>query len=429
MTPVTEFPGPDVLLQKKKKFLFPCQYHFYSQPMQIVKGEGAYLYDSTGKRYLDCYSGVATVGLGHSHPDLTAAVKEQAETLVHTTSIYLTQPVIDLAEKLAYLAPGNLVRSFFCASGSESVETAILLAEVYTGRQKIIALNNSLHGRTKLGMSLTGLEMWRADPFPVNSVTHVSNPYCYRCPLRKTFPECGLACAGEIETTIKSLGSENIAAVILEPVQGNGGIIVPPQGYLQRVSRICREHEVLLILDEIQTGFGHTGCTFACEHEGVIPDILCLSKSLGNGDPISVTMTTDSIAERFTSPSASTNGGNPLCATAALMVLEVLQRDDLIRRVRTHDKVLRSGLNTLKEKHPVVGDVRGLGLMWGVELVMDNQEPATKQLDVILEKLKDNGFLLGKTGPGRNVLTLIPPLIISTEELQNLLDALDRVLP
>ena len=429
MTPVTEFLGPDALLQKKKKFLFPCQYHFYFQPMQIVKGEGVYLYDSAGKRSMDCYSGVATVGLGHTHPDVTAAVKEQAETLVHTTSIYLTQPVIELAEKLADLAPGNLVRSFFCASGSESVETAILLAEVYTGRQKMIALKGSLHGRTKLGMSLTGLEMWRADPFPVNSVTHVSNPYCYRCPLNKSFPECGLACAGEIETTIESPGSGKIAAVILEPVQGNGGIIIPPQGYLQKVSQICKEHKVLLILDEIQTGFGHTGCTFACEYEGVTPDILCLSKSLGNGYPISVTMTTDSIAGRFTSPSASTYGGNPLCATAALMVLEVFQRDDLIHKVGTHDKVLRSGLNTLKEKHPIVGDVRGRGLMWGVELVMDNQEPATKQIDVILERLKDNGFLLGKTGPHRNVLTLIPPLIISTDELHSLLKALDRALP
>ena len=420
--------GPEEILRKKREFLFPCLYHFYSDPMQIVRGEGAFLFDSNGKRYLDCYSGVATVALGHAHPEVTAAVKDQAETLVHTTTIYLTQPIVDLAEKVADLTPGDLKRSFFCASGSEAVETAVLLAELYTERRGIVALQGALHGRTKLGMSLTGLDMWRTDPFPVDSVTRVCNPYCYRCPLGKSYPECNLVCADEIDKAINTAGPGEIGAVILEPIQGNGGIIVPPDGYLERVARIAKEHGILLILDEIQTGFGRTGNWFACQHEGIVPDILCLSKSLGNGFPISATVTTDRIVEKYTRPGASTYGGNALCATVALTVLDVLVRENLAERAGRLGELLANGLQTLQEKHSIVGEIRGRGLMWGVELVAENREPAPERMDKIIERLKDDGFLVGKTGLNRNVLTLMPPLIVPEAELDRLLSSLDKSL-
>ena len=420
--------GPDELLRKKREFLFPCLYHFYSRPMQIVRGEGVYLFDHEGKRYLDCYSGVSTAVLGHAHPEVTAAVREQAGTLVHTTTIYLTQPMIQLAERLAELAPGDLKRSFFCASGSEAVETAVLLAEIYTGRPEVIALKGSLHGRTKLGMSLTGLEMWRTDPFPVPSVTHICNPYCFRCPLGKTFPECGLACAEEVDRAIRDKGEEKVAAILLEPIQGNGGIVVPPPGYLTRTAQIAREHGALLILDEVQTGFGRTGASFACDHIGLVPDVLCLSKSLGNGYPIAATMTTDEIAAAYTRPGASTYGGNLVCATAAQVVLEVLTRDHLAQEAFRLGIALEEWLTQLMERHHLVGDVRGRGLMWGIELVETDGQPATSRTDAVLERLKDDGFLLGKTGPGRNVLTLMPPLVVSLSQLEELVGALDSCL-
>ena len=422
----TTFLGPEELLRKKREFLFPCLFHFYSRPMQIVRGEGVYLFDSEGKRYLDCFAGVSTVVLGHSHPEVTARVQAQAAQLVHTTTIYLTQPMIDLAERLAVLTPGNLKRSFFCASGSEAVETAVLLAELHTGRPRVVALRSGLHGRTKLGMSLTGLAMWRTDPFPLDTVAHACNPYCYRCPLQKNFPECGLACAEEVDRTIEEMGADRVGAVLLEPVQGNGGIVVPPEGYLTRVAEIARKHGALLILDEVQTGFGRTGAWFACNHENVVPDILCLSKSIGNGYPIAATVTTDEIAASYSRPGASTYGGNLVCSTAALAVLEILERDHLLEKAANLGAFLKMRLAELKEKHACIGDIRGEGLMWGIEMVDPDEDPAPDLTDQILETLKGEGFLLGKTGADRNVLTLLPPLIITETELEGLLLALDR---
>jgi 4-aminobutyrate aminotransferase-like enzyme len=420
--------GPEEILRKKSRYLFPCVYNFYRKPMQIVRGEGAYVFDHVGRRYLDLYAGVCTVSLGHCHPEVVSALTEQAAALQHTTTIYLTQPLVDLAERLAQVAPGDLQRSFFCASGSEANETASLLATLYTGRKGLVALRDSLHGRTKLGMSLTGLEFWRTDPFPIEQVALAANPNCYRCPLGREHPACDLACADDLERAMDSLEPEAAAAMIIEPIQGNGGVIVPPQGYLQRASEIARRRGALLILDEIQTGFCRTGRWFGCEHAGIVPDIMTVAKALGNGQPIAACLTTDEVASCYTRPGASTFGGNPVSAASGLATLAVMTRERLAERAAGLGRILMRQLVQLKSRHPIIGDVRGAGLMVGVELVGPDAEPASEQTDLVLERLKDFGYLVGKTGSGRNVLTLTPPLVVTETELSEFVHILDRVL-
>ena len=421
--------GPQILLAKKKEYLIPCVYHFYQDPPQIVRAQGQYLYDHTGKKYLDLYAGVSVVSAGHCHPVITKMAIEQWLDLQHTTTIYLTQPVLELAEKLAGLTPGNLKHSFFCNSGSEANETAILLAKLATKRKKILSLNNSLHGRTYLTMGLTGLPFWRTDPEPFPEVYFAPSPYCFRCEygfVNET--KCGFACVKKVEKIIQENPPGEIAAFIAEPIQGNGGIIVPPQEYFPRVKEILDKYGILLIVDEVQTGFNRTGKTFAIEHWGVEPDIMTMAKALANGLPIGAVITTPDIAQHYTRPGASTFGGNPVIASAALATLDVHQKEDLARKARENGAYFKARLLELQEKYRVIGEVRGEGLMLGVELVREDREPASSMLDQILEYFKDHGILAGKTGPGRNVLTFQPPLIITQDDIDYAVACLDQIL-
>ena len=417
--------GPADIIRKKKEYLIPCVRHFYKKPMQIVKGEGQYLYDHLGKQYLDCYSGVSVMNAGHCHPHIVEQICEQVRTLQHTTTIYLTQPVVDLAGRLASIMPGGIKKSFFCASGSEAVEGAALLAQLHTGKSEMLALRNGLHGRTKLGMSLTGLSFWRTDPTPVGGIAHVMNPYCYRCPLGLSKETCEIECSAEVEKAITTSTSGRVAAFFAEPIQGNGGIITPPPGYFERVKEILDRHEILFVADEVQTGYGRTGRMFACEHWGAIPDIITSAKALANGTPIGAFSTTDTIAASFTRPSASTLGGNPVSSTAALATLDVIENENLVSRAEAMGNLLRTRLEELKDRHPVIGDVRGKGLMLGAELIKENREPATEETDFVLEELKSSGVLIGKTGAGRNVLTFQPPLVIGEDDIERLAEALE----
>lgn len=422
------FIGPEEVLRKKREYLIPCVYHFYSHPMQLVRGEMQYLYDSTGKKYLDCFAGVSVVNCGHCNPTITKAICDQVNTLQHTCTIYLTQNIVDIAERLAEVTPGQLKKSFFCASGTEANEGAALLASIYTGNHEFISLRQGLHGRTKLTMSLTGLSLWRTDTAPVGGVSFAPNAYCYRCPYNKCYPECDLACANEIETVIKTATSGHVAAMFAEPIQGNGGIITPPPGYFKRVKEILDTYNILLVIDEVQTGFGRTGKMFAIEHYDVEPDIMTVAKALGNGTPVGAFMTRPEIADKYTRPGASTLGGNPVTAAAALATLDVITTNDLPSRAENLGKHLKDGLLRLQQKHPIIGDVRGHGLMLGAELVGVNKSPAFEQTDIVLEKMKDRGFLVGKNGPNRNVLAFQPPLVITRNDLDNLLNNLDDVL-
>ncbi|MDF2569425.1 MAG: argD 2 [Sporomusa sp.] len=420
--------GPEEIVLKKKDYIIPCVYHFYTTPMQLVKGEMQYLYDHTGKQYLDCFAGVSVVNCGHCHPEITKAICDQVTTLQHTCTIYLTENIVNLAESLSKITPGRLQKTFFCSSGTEANEGAALLASIYSGKQEFISLRQGLHGRTKLTMSLTGLSMWRTDTSPVGGISFAPNAYCYRCPYGKRHPECDLACANEIETVIKTATSGQVAALFAEPIQGNGGIITPPLGYFKRVREILDKYNILLIIDEVQTGFGRTGKMFAIEHYDVEPDIMTMAKALGNGTPVGAFTTRPEIADKYTRPGASTLGGNPVTSAAALATIGVLTKYNLPERAAELGEYLKRGLFELQKKHPIIGDIRGHGLMLGAELVNPDKKPASEQLDAILEQMKNRGFLLGKNGPDRNVMALQPPLVITRDDLDNLLNNLADVL-
>ena len=416
----------DTLLALKREYLMPCVFHFFRKPMVLERGEGCRVFDTKGRAYLDCYSGVGVTNCGHAAPGIVARVTAQLGRLAHTTTIYLTQPMLRLAEALANFIGGGLRKSFFCTSGSEANETALLLAKLATGRNGFIALSRSLHGRTYLTSGITGMAFWRADPEPPTNIHFAPSPTCSDCPLKLTHPACGLRCADSIDELLAQNPGE-IAAFIAEPVQGNGGINVPPPGYFERVQEILRRHEVLMIMDEAQTGFCRTGKRFGHQHWDIEPDMITVCKALGNGLPIAALVATPVVAAAYTKPGASTFGGNLVCATAGLATLDFMRERRLEQAAATAGTRLRAGLEALAGRHTCIRDVRGLGLMLGVELVRPDGEPAGALLDDILEALKERGVLVGKTGPGRNVLTLMPPLVITDTEVDQVLATLNEV--
>jgi len=425
---MTNYIGPEAILAKKKEYIIPCLGHFYKDPRQFVRGSMQYLYDSTGKKYLDCFAGISVINCGHCNPAITAKICEQVETLQHVCNVYLTENFVNLAEQLAAVTPGDLQKSFFCSTGTEANEGAALLATIYSGSSEFISLRHGLHGRTKLTMSMTGIGMWRTDPEPVGGIHFAPNAYCYRCPLGKTYPQCDLACANAVEDLIKTTTSGHPAAFIAEPIQGNAGIITPPPGYFKRVKEILDAYNILFIVDEVQTGFGRTGKMFAIENYGVAPDIMTMAKALGNGTPISAFIASAKIADSYTQPGASTLGGNPVSSTAALATLDYINSQHLVEKAQLRGAQLRAGLEALQQRYPIIGDIRGFGLMLGAELVHPDKSPAADELENILEEMKNRGFIVGKNGINRNVMAFQPPLVITEEDINQLLNTLDDVL-
>jgi alanine-glyoxylate transaminase/(R)-3-amino-2-methylpropionate-pyruvate transaminase len=425
MKAMTEHPiGPEGIKAKRAAYFYPCTQHFYRNPPQIVKGSMQHLYDERGREYTDFFAGVSVVACGHCNPSITAATIDQLQKLQHTSTIYLTQPNVDLAERLAEVLPGSLRRSFFVNSGTEANEGALLLARMHTGRKGFIALEHGLHGRSNLTMSVTGLSMWRSDPFLEEEVYFIPRPYG----IGMTSEEAAKASLHALDKVLEDKG-DTIAALIIEPIQGNGGIIVPPQGYLQEVKMRLERYGVLMIADEIQTGFGRTGRMFAIEHFHVVPDIISMAKALGNGIPLAAFATTDRIAASLNRPSASTFGGNPVSSVTGLSVLEYLREARLIEKSEDLGHILKQGLEQLMSRYNhVISDVRGKGLMIGVELVASNPELGAILVDQVLEEMKDQGFLLGKNGVNRNVLAFQPPLVIQLDDIQKMLIGLDLVL-
>jgi 4-aminobutyrate aminotransferase-like enzyme len=420
--------GVQAILEKKRKYLVPCTYHFYKSPPQMVRGEGVFIYDAEGRRYMDLYCGVSVNALGHCHPELTEAICDQVRTLQHTTTIYLTELIVNLAEMLAEFYPGEIQRTFFCASGSEANEGAALLATLHTGRSEFLAFQNGLHGRTKLGMSLTGLSFWRTDPNPVGGITFVPPPHCAKCPFGQSYGSCKFECVQAVERAIQSSTSGKPAAMFVEPVQGNGGIVAPPPEYFSKLKALLSSYGALLIADEVQTGFGRTGRNFAMEHWQIDADIVTGGKALGAGTPIGFYATTDRIAASFTRPSASTFGGNPVTAAGAMAFLRILKRENLVERAAALGRILESRLRAISRRFAFIEEVRGLGLMLGVEVKGCGKYSPSEFTDAVLEEMKDNGFLLGKTGPARNVLTFMPSLIIQETQLIEAADAFATVL-
>lgn len=420
--------GPQEIIEKKRQYIMPCLSHFYGKPPELVRGSMQYLFDHTGKKYLDCFAGVSVINCGHCNPEITDKLCEQIKTLQHVCNIYLTEKFVLLAERLAAVTPGNLRKSFFCSTGTEANEGALLLASIYTKNDEFLALRGGLHGRTKLAMNLTGIGMWRTDPHPVGGIHFAPNPYCYRCPLGKKHPSCDLACANAVEDIIKTATSGRPAAFIAETVQGNAGIIVPPKGYFKRLREILAAYGALLIIDEVQTGFARTGKMFAIEHYGVAPDIMTMAKALGNGVPISAFIATAEIADVYTKPGASTLGGNPVSSTAGLAVLDYIEGHELMKNAEERGRQLMDGLKELAARHDVIGDVRGLGLMVGAEFIRSDGSPYPELLDDVLETMKDRGFLIGKNGLSRNVMAFQPPLVITRQDVDGLLNTLEDVL-
>ena len=420
--------GPEAILEKKKKYIMPCLAHFYKEPRQFVKGEMQYLFDSEGRKYLDCFAGVSVINCGHCNPEINAEVVKQVQSLQHVCNTYLTENFVNLAEKLAEVTPGDLQKTFFCSTGTEANEGALLLASIYTGKDEFIALRNGLHGRTKLTMSLTGIQMWRTDPHPCGGIHFAPNAYCYRCPLGKKFPECDYACADAVDDLIRTATSGQPAALIAEPIQGNAGIVTPPKGYFKRLKEILASHNALLIIDEVQTGFGRTGKMFAIENFDVVPDIMTMAKALGNGAPISAFTASAKIADTYTKPGASTLGGNPVSSIAGLGVLKYIQEHKLMENAQARGKQLYDGLVELQKKHPIIGDIRGIGLMRGAEFVHADKSPAPEELEMVLEEMKNRGFIIGMNGVARNVMAFQPPLVITEADVNNVLNTLEDVL-
>lgn len=404
------------------------------EPVVVERASGAQIHGADGRTYLDCFAGIAVVNAGHVHPRIAAAAKAQIDRLIHAASyIYYVPSVADLAETLARITPGALQKTFFCNSGAEAIEGALRQARVFTGRREVIALQMAFHGRTYATLSVTGnrARKTRGGPY-MPGVAFAPAPYCYRCPLGLQADSCGLACAEAVEDVIQYQTSGDVAAFIVEPVLGEGGIIPLPAGYLKRVKEILERHGILLIVDEVQSGFGRTGKLFAIEHhEGVEPDIMALAKGIADGFPLGAFIAPQAIADSFMpGEHLSTFGGNPVSCAAALENIAVLQEEHLIERAAELGARALTELRRLQEQQPLIGDVRGQGLMIGIELVRDRatKTPAAEEAARVRTLCREQGVLIGVGGQFGNVLRLQPPLVISEEQLSQALSVVAEAL-
>ncbi|MBX5436080.1 MAG: aspartate aminotransferase family protein [Alicyclobacillaceae bacterium] len=420
--------NPADALDRKRAYLTPNVTTYYQEPIVMDHGDGCYLYDAQGKRYLDFFGGILTVSVGHAHPQVNQAVADQLQRLTHVSTLYLTEPMLALAERLAKITPGRLQKSFFTSSGTEANETAIAMARTATGSYEVLALRHSYSGRSALAMTLTGQSAWRMGMHGVPGVVQVMNAYCYRCPFGRTPDTCGLECAKDVEETIRTATSGRVAGVIAEPIQGVGGFITPPDAYLQELARIVRKYGGLFISDEVQTGFGRTGKRFGIEHAGVEPDVMTFAKGLANGVPIGATIATPEVADHYDAPTIATFGGNPVSARAALATLDVMEQQQLTENARVQGVFLREGLEELQKRYRILGDVRGRGLMQGLEFVRSDKQPAPDLVGEFLERTKAEGLLIGKGGLYGNTVRIAPPLTVTRSQVQDALDAMERAL-
>ena len=415
--------GPQQILAKRKEYLFPATTSFYQNPPQIVSGSMQYLFDENGKKYVDFYAGVSVLNCGHCNAEILKDSLEQLSQLQHTSTIYLTQPIADLAEKLAEVLPGDLKRTFFCVTGSEANEGAMTLARLHTKRSGYISLTGGLHGRTHLTLSVTGIPMWRLDEKLVTeNIFFLDRPY----DSQKSYEEAMEHSLQQLESILKEHGNQ-IAAMIMEPIQGNGGIIMYHRDFVKKAKALLEQYGVLLIVDEVQTGYGRTGKMFGINHYDVVPDIIVTAKALGNGIPISTFSTNDEIAQSFNKASSSTFGGNPVAATTALSVLNYMEEHHLVQRAEELGSYLKERLQEISS--PLVQEIRGTGLMLGMQIQAINDEVNSAVItDMILEDMKDRGFLVGKNGLNRDCVAFQPPLVIEKEDIDTMLSNLEEVL-
>ncbi len=315
--------------EKHKAHLFEAVKNYYKEPVVVTEAKGTRVSDMDGNSYLDFFGGILTVSVGHANEEVNAAVTAQVNRLTHISSLYPTVPVVELAERLAEIAPGNLEKVFLNASGTEADETAVMMAQLYTGNSELVALRHGYSGRSLLAQSLTAQASWRALPTQVSAVKHAVAPYCYRCPLKLTYPECGVACAEDVDELIRTTTTGKVAGILAEPIMGVGGFITPPDEYFKMVAEIVRGYGGLFISDEVQTGFGRTGTMWGIEQYGVDPDMITVAKGIANGMPLAAVVTTKEIASTLTKNTISTFGGNPVSCAAANATIDIIERDSL----------------------------------------------------------------------------------------------------
>lgn len=405
-----------------------------STPVFAREARGAVIIDVEGREYIDFYGGIGSVNAGHCPPPVVEAIKDQAEKLLHTCfMVAMYEPYLDLADKLISVSPGRFdKKAMFVNSGAEAVENAVKIARSYTRRTGIISFECAFHGRTLMTMTLTS----KVKPYKFGfgpyapEVYKIPSAYCYRCYYRSSYPGCGMHCLEQFDRMFAAeVAPENVAAVIIEPIQGEGGFIVPPKEFLPGIQEICRKHGIVFIADEVQTGFARTGKMFASEHWGLEPDLVTVAKSIASGMPISGVV---GRAEIMDAPDpghiGGTYGGNPVSCAAALATIDYIEKEKLAERSVSIGAKVRGRLEAMQEKYPVIGEVRGLGAMNAIELVKDRQtkEPAKEAAAAVTKYCVDNGVIVIGAGIFSNVVRLLMPLAITDEQLERGLDVLEQ---
>ena len=429
----TTLPGPRAKAIVERDRAFTSHAYLKEYPLVIARGEGVMVEDVDGNRFLDFMAGIAVASTGYGHPKVVRAIQEAAGRFLHICgSDFYFESFAALCERLAHLAPGDSKKRVFLSnSGTEAVEGAIKLARHSTGRPAIVAFTGAFHGRTYGGMSLTASKaVQRAGFAPfLPEVYHVPYGYRYRCEFCRGEAACTMRCVSSIEDDLfaKRLDPASVAAVFVEPIQGEGGYVVPPPGYLQALRELCDRHGILLVCDEVQCGVGRTGKMWACEHEGIEPDILLAAKGLASGMPIGAIIARESIMKWKPGAHGSTFGGNPVCCAAALATLDVVEHEVLPNVPRLGERLF-AGARRLEEKYAMIGDVRGRGLMIGVEFVKDRatREPAPDIPHELVERAFKNGLLL--LGAGKSALRLAPPLVVDEYDIDTALAIIDESL-
>jgi alanine-glyoxylate transaminase/(R)-3-amino-2-methylpropionate-pyruvate transaminase len=422
----------DEVLQLRKEFLNPGIFLYYKKPLMLVEGKMQYVWDEHGRRYLDALGGIVTVSVGHCHPDVVDVARRQNETLQHSTTIYLHPNVAEYAQKLASKMPGDLKVCYLVNSGSEANDLALLMARAYTGSYDVITLRNAYHGGSTLAMGLTGNRAWKFNIPQGFGVHHALTPDPYRGLWGRDDVDAGKKYAADVKNLIDYGTSGHVAAFIAESIQGVGGCIVFPEGYLKHAYEHVRAAGGFCIADEVQTGFGRTGTHYwGFETQSVIPDIVTMAKGIGNGCPLGAVVTTPKIARALADRlHFNTFGGNPVVCAQGSAVLDIIERENMQANSLNIGNKILGGLNELREKYELIGDVRGKGLLLGIELVKDRQskEPAREECAQVMENCKEMGLLLGKGGLWGQTIRFSPPMCLKEQDADFLIDVLDCAL-
>lgn len=429
---ISELNKTTEVFERHKQVMFPAVTPLFGDhPLVVERAKDQYVWDVEGKRYLDFFGGVLTVSIGHCNDEVTARTSEQLYKVQHTSTLYVNEVMVELAEKLAAITPGRLQKSFFSNSGSEANEMAILAARMYTGNQDVLALRHAYSGRTMLTMSLAGQGTWRMGNVFDGAIKHVRNPYTYRAPFGLDEDQVIELCVQDLIETIETSTGGRIAAFIAEPIQGAGGFIVAPHKYFERILPIVKEAGGVFICDEVQTGWGRTGKgMFGIEHWGVQPDIMTFAKGIANGSPLGATIATPEIADAVMGKiTFSTFGGNPVTMATALATIEYIENNDLVTNAAERGAELRSRLEHFKTKFDFIGDVRGMGLMQALEIIHPHdQSPDPQRTTALVNACREHGLLIGKGGLWNNVTRISPMLNVSASDVETAGNLLERSL-